>query len=729
VSPFALTDDERRLQLDVRSFLDDELVPGTYEVGLGMPGASDPAFSRALGRRGWLGMALDPAYGGGGRSAVERLIVVEELLARGAPVAYHWVGDRQTGPTIQRFGTEEQKQAYLPGICRGEVSFAIGMSEPDSGSDLASLRSRAERDGDGWRINGTKIWTSGAAEATHFLGLFRTSPERYEGLTQFIVDRHAEGVSVSPITFIDGSRHFCEVSFQDVRVADTERLGDVGSGWQQNTAELALERGGVDRWMSMVPVIERWAASLDPSDGCAVADLGVITARLRVLRALSLTIARAVDNGVSPVIEAAMLKEIGTRVEQQCVELVARHRLVPVLPSSLDEQETLLAQALQVAPSWTIRGGTSEILRSVIAKGLRQAGTWTSGHSVDDELAVAVDELMTDRQVLDGLCDDDGTALWTELQQLGLTRVGVAENRGGSGGSLDDVLTVLRVAARHGAPLPLAEAFLGSTLLGAAGLREPDDGLTTTASSAIRAPVGNPVAVPAVPWGAGASRAVVLGQLPSGDHEVLVLDLSRCATQAGRNLAGEPTADLSARTDAVERAILDDPPEDWWWLGALCRTAQIAGALESSLAITTRYVSERSQFGKPIGSFQAVQRHVVDLAEAHQMASMALRCAASAWGQISEHRTFEVCAAKLAANEAARRGARAAHQAHGAIGMTREYPLHRLTTRLSHWRFDFGTEKQLSKALGGAISSGPSFPHSISDHENRMRVPCPLTFR
>lgn len=729
MSPFALTDEERQLQLDVRSFLDDELVPGTYDIGLGMPGASDPAFSRALGRRGWLGMALDPAYGGGGRSAVERLIVVEELLARGAPVAYHWVGDRQTGPTIQRFGSESQKRAYLPRICRGEVSFAIGMSEPDSGSDLASLRSRAERDGDGWRINGTKIWTSGAAEATHLLGLFRTSPERYEGLTQFIVDRHAEGVSVSPITFIDGSRHFCEVSFQEVRVADTERLGDVGSGWQQNTAELALERGGVDRWMSMVPVIRRWAESLDPSDACAVADLGVITARLRVLRALSLTIARAVDNGVSPVLEAAMLKEIGTRVEQQCVELVARHRPVPVLPSSADEEEALLAQALQVSPSWTIRGGTSEILCSVIAKGLRQAGTSTSGQSPDDELAVAVDELMTDRRVLDGSCRDDGAALWTEMQQLGLTRVGVAEDRGGSGGSLYDVLTVLRVAARHGAPLALAEAFLGSSLLGAAGLPEPENGFTTTASLAIRAPVGGPVAVPGMPWGHAATRAAVLGQLPSGAHEVLVLDLSRCDGLAGRNLAGEPTADLSAQASSVQRAALHDSPEDWWWLGALCRTAQIAGALESTLATTRRYVDERSQFGKPIGSFQAVQRHVVDLAEAHQMASVALRCAASAWSEGSEHRTFEVCVAKLVANEAARRGTRAAHQAHGAIGMTREYPLHRLTTRLAHWRLDFGTEKQLSKALGKAMSSVPSFPQTISSHENQMRVPCPLTFR
>lgn len=371
MSPLALTPQERRLQEDVRAFLDAELVDGSYEVGLGMPGASDPEFSRGLGRQGWLGMALDPAYGGGGRSAVDRLIVVEELLARGAPVAYHWVADRQTGPTIQRFGTEAQKRKFLPGIARGEISFSIGMSEPDSGSDLASLRSRAERDGDFWRINGTKVWTSGAAEATHLLCLLRTSPERHEGLTQFIVDRDAEGVHVTPITFLDGTHHFCEVTFEDVWVPDADRLGEVGSGWAQNTAELALERGGVDRWMSMVPVLERWMASLDANDARAISDLGVITAQLRVLRALSLTIARSVDGGVSPVMEAAMLKDVGTRVEQKCVDLVARHRLGPASPSSPDEQEQLLARAMLVSPSWTIRGGTTEILCSIIAKGLR----------------------------------------------------------------------------------------------------------------------------------------------------------------------------------------------------------------------------------------------------------------------------------------------------------------------------------------------------------------------
>ncbi|MER2223399.1 MAG: acyl-CoA dehydrogenase family protein, partial [Rhodococcus sp. (in: high G+C Gram-positive bacteria)] len=209
-----LTIEELELQAEVREYLDKRLTPGSYPLGLGMSGAVDPVFSRDLGSRGWLGMSLPKEYGGGGRSAVDRLVVVEELLARGAPVGYHWIGDRQSGPSIAANGTEEQKRYFLPGIAGGEFSFSIGMSEPDSGSDLASVRTRAERVDGGWKVNGTKIWTTGAFHATHILALLRTSADKHNGLTQLIVDRDSDGLTVLPIPFIDGSEDFCEVSFQ-----------------------------------------------------------------------------------------------------------------------------------------------------------------------------------------------------------------------------------------------------------------------------------------------------------------------------------------------------------------------------------------------------------------------------------------------------------------------------------------------------------------------------------
>ncbi|MEW1973847.1 acyl-CoA dehydrogenase family protein [Microbacterium profundi] len=366
-----LTAAELHLQQEVRAFLSEQLPTDTYPLGLGMSGASDPAFSRALGTRGWLGMALPREYGGGGRSAVERLVVVEELLAVGAPVGYHWIGDRQSGPNIATNGTDAQKRELLPGIASGELSFSIGMSEPGSGSDLASLRTRARPVDGGWIVSGTKIWTTGAYEATHILALFRTSDDRHSGLTQFIVERNLPGLTVTPIPFIDGSRDFCELTFDEVFIPDEMRLGEVGAGWGQNIAELALERGGVDRWMSMMPVINHWASGAwGPLSDGARADLGLITARMWGLRGVSLSIARMVDEGKSPSIEAALAKEMATRFEQDCVEIAGRHfGRTPDLTST-DPYEALLARATLVSPSWSIRGGTIEILRNIVSKGL-----------------------------------------------------------------------------------------------------------------------------------------------------------------------------------------------------------------------------------------------------------------------------------------------------------------------------------------------------------------------
>jgi 3-oxocholest-4-en-26-oyl-CoA dehydrogenase alpha subunit len=371
---------ERALQQEVRDWLDERLPAGSYPTGLGMVGAVDPEFSRDLGARGWLGMALPTEYGGRGRTAVERLVVVEELLARGAPVGYHWIADRQSGPSIALHGTEQQKREFLPRIAAGEVCFAIGMSEPDSGSDLASIKAKAEpvdpstgSGQAGWVINGSKIWTSGAHLADYILGLFRTGDDKHAGLTQFIVERPTPGLTVSPITFIDGEDHFCLVTFDDVFVPDSRRLGEVGWGWMQNQGELVLERGGVDRWMSAMPVLERWARrEQEAGTGQARADLAGIVSRCWAFHGMSLSVARMVDDGQLPMTEAALVKDMATRFEQECVEIVVAHLgRMPDLHSP-DPDEALLARAVLDKPSWTIRGGTTEILHNLIAKELNR---------------------------------------------------------------------------------------------------------------------------------------------------------------------------------------------------------------------------------------------------------------------------------------------------------------------------------------------------------------------
>ena len=370
-----LDDHERALQAEVRAFLGDVLPRGSFEPGLGMAGRKDPAFSQALAARGWVGMSLPRDYGGGDRPAVERFVVAEELLRWGAPVGHHWIADRQSGPLLAKVGTPEQKARFLPAICRGELSFCIGMSEPDSGSDLASVVTRAVRAEGGWVVNGTKVWTTGAHEHDWMMALVRTSDgrDRHEGLSQLLVDLRAPGVEVRPIPFLDGTSDFNEVVFQDIFVPDADVVGPEGQGWRQIGQELAFERGGPDRWLSTYLVLEQLlreqpALATDPTFGEL---LGAAVAQFWGLRQLSLSIARTIDRGEQPAVEAALVKEMATRFEQDLLEAVLGFVQSEPAPGSGSLAERLLATAVLTAPSFTIRGGTIEILRTIVAKGLR----------------------------------------------------------------------------------------------------------------------------------------------------------------------------------------------------------------------------------------------------------------------------------------------------------------------------------------------------------------------
>jgi alkylation response protein AidB-like acyl-CoA dehydrogenase len=373
-----LTDEERALRREVTSFLAAELGGARVQPGLGFNSAKDKDFSRRLAARGWVGMSLPMNYGGHDRSAVDRFVVVEELLRWGAPIGHHWVADRQIGPQIARYGTEAQKQRFLPGICRGELSFSIGMSEPDSGSDLASLATSAARVDGGWKISGTKVWTTGAHVHDWIVVLCRTTPledttDKHAGLSQMLLELKAPGIEARPIPFIDGTADFCEVVFDDAFVPDDLVLGQIGAGWAQNASELVYERGGPDRFLSTYLVVQEFLRSCDPKTvtDAALETIGNVVARYWVLHALSLSLARAIDEGRIPATEAAMVKELGTRFEQDVVNaLLSLIDFEPNLAAS-GLFERLLVTATLTAPSFTIRGGTNEVLRSIVAKGLR----------------------------------------------------------------------------------------------------------------------------------------------------------------------------------------------------------------------------------------------------------------------------------------------------------------------------------------------------------------------
>lgn len=369
-----LSEQELVLRQEVRAFLRSELEPGTFRPGLGIGGPPSPAFSKRLAERGWLGMVVPREYGGPGGTAVQRFVVAEELLAAGAPVMAHWVTDRQTAPTLLAFGTEEQKQKFLPAIVRGECFFALGMSEPGSGSDLASVSTRATKAQGGWLLNGTKIWTSGAHYADYAVMLCRTEPlgeKKHVGLSQLIVDLRSPGVAVSPIRLLDGSQHFNEVALVDVFVPDQMVLGEVGQGWHQVTSELAFERSGPDRLLSTYPVLElllvrraEFASGLE-----AQRRVGELVARYTVLRRLALSVARGLDEGGVPQVEAALVKDLGTVFEQEVVEVVRSLADFEQDPQG-DLLAQVLAEAILTSPTCTIRGGTTEVLRTVAAKHL-----------------------------------------------------------------------------------------------------------------------------------------------------------------------------------------------------------------------------------------------------------------------------------------------------------------------------------------------------------------------
>lgn len=337
----------------------------------------DPEFSKRLAGLGWLGMTIPTEYGGGGLSHVDRFVVIEELLAAGAPIAAHWVADRQAAPSILKYGSQTQRERFLPAITRGECYFGIGMSEPESGSDLASVQTRARQVDGGWELTGTKVWTSGAHHAHAFIVLARSSPldpaKRHEGMSQFIVALDSPNIDIRPIRLLTGAHHFNEVVLEKVFVPDDMVLGNIGEGWEQCTSELGFERSGPERILSTQPLLDALVCGLaDHRDDepWAAVDIGDLVSQLAALRQLSGSVASALADGRSVGVAAAAVKDLGTRYEGAVVEAAAASSPVEPDVGSDDPLQRLLAEAILHAPGFTLRGGTNEILSGVVARGL-----------------------------------------------------------------------------------------------------------------------------------------------------------------------------------------------------------------------------------------------------------------------------------------------------------------------------------------------------------------------
>lgn len=361
---------------EVRAFLDEELADMPLHERARTWMGTDVGFSQKLAKRGWLGLTIPTSHGGAGKDFMARFVLSEELLVAGAPVAAHWIADRQSAPLIMRYGTKAQQDFYVPRICRAEAFFCIGMSEPNSGSDLASIRTKAERTETGWCLNGAKIWTTNAHGCHYMIALVRTSgqsSDRQQGLSQLIVDLSAPGVTIRPITDMAGDAHFNEVFFDNVQLPDDALIGQEGQGWEQCTAELAFERSGPERIYSSMVLLNAWVRALSAQrieDDHATQLIGSLLAELSALRGMSVAVTQQLVDGLSPAVEASVVKDHGTDFEQRVIREIGQwlggH---PEFAVSGDFMQAL-SYLEQMGVTFSLRGGTREILRGIIARGL-----------------------------------------------------------------------------------------------------------------------------------------------------------------------------------------------------------------------------------------------------------------------------------------------------------------------------------------------------------------------
>lgn len=370
--PIELPPEALALQTEVRTFISEH----QHLMGFSK-GEYNRDFSRAMAARGWIGMTWPKHYGGHERSAFERYVVIEEMLAAGAPLSAHYTGDRQSGPNILRFGTEEQKQFFCPKIAAGELSFCIGMSEPGSGSDVAATRTRAVKVDGGYKVNGSKLWTSNAHRADYAIlfckmgGGGYDETDRHAGASQFLLDLKTPGIDIRPVINLLGEHHFNEIFLTDVFVPDWLLLGKEGNGWNQLTSELAFERSAPDRFLVFFQMLREMIRMAGPTpDRATAAALGKLVAQLATLRSMSLSIAGMLQEGYQPNSESAVVKDLGTRYEQDIP--VAARQIFPAEPEldATDLYASMLARTVMNAPRLSIQGGTREILRGIIARGL-----------------------------------------------------------------------------------------------------------------------------------------------------------------------------------------------------------------------------------------------------------------------------------------------------------------------------------------------------------------------
>ena len=379
---FKFSKGQMKFREEVRDFLEEELRQGLWQPSCDawIQGYS-PEFTKKVSQRGWIGLTWPEEYGGQGRSHIDRLICTEEMLRYGAPTGCHWFADRQIGSAILRYGTEEQKKEMLPKIIKGEAYLGLGMSEPEAGSDLASLQTRAVEDGSDYVIDGQKMWTSAGMFMNYIYLVARTDPEapKHRGISEFIIDTSLPGITITPTIDITGSTAWAEVFFDGVRVPRGCLIGEKNRGFYQIVNQLDYERAGLERLMGNYPLFDAIikfvketkqngkSLSQELSTRSKLAQLQI---EFEVGRLLTYRVVMVMEEGRAPNVEAAMAKAYSTGFEQRLAsvameilglygQLTAESKWVPILG--------MAPHSYLGSKGYSLQAGTTEIMRNIIA--------------------------------------------------------------------------------------------------------------------------------------------------------------------------------------------------------------------------------------------------------------------------------------------------------------------------------------------------------------------------
>ncbi|MBI2830127.1 MAG: acyl-CoA dehydrogenase family protein [Chloroflexi bacterium] len=379
---FKFTEEQEHFRQGIRDFLEGEIKEGLWKPTCdAWIMAYDPAFTKRVAERHLIGITWSKEYGGQGRSFIDRLILTEEMLRYGAPAACHWFADRQIGGALVHYGTEEQKKQHLPIILRGEAYVGLGMSEPEAGSDLASLKTRAVEEADCFVIDGQKVWTSGGHTMNYMYLVARTDPNvaKHRGISEFLIDASTPGITVRPIVDITGSVHFNEVFFDNVRVPKTCLIGKQNNGWYQIINQLDYERSGMERLMGNYVVFTQLIKyvketrrngkllSEDPMVRNKIAQLKV---DFEVGRLLMYRTTLVMDSGRAPNVESCMSKAYSTAFEQRLANTAMSiaglyGQLHP--ESKLTPMDGMAYHSYLASKGYSLQAGTTEILKNIIA--------------------------------------------------------------------------------------------------------------------------------------------------------------------------------------------------------------------------------------------------------------------------------------------------------------------------------------------------------------------------